>query len=232
MVDEISDAGVARQKLGYWRQEIEALYDGNPAHPVTRALALGVKTYGLDKHDLLTVIDGMQMDLERTRYATWDELSQYCHRVAGVVGWMSAQIFGYTDPRTREYAHTLGMAFQLTNIIRDVGEDGQRGRIYLPLSDLVPFGVQQSDLLLGTPSRGFVDLMRLQTARAQALYADAFAALPRADRQAQKPGLMMAAIYQEVLHRIETQNFPVLKKRVSLSPIKKLMIALTVWLKP
>jgi 15-cis-phytoene synthase len=231
-VDETADAHVARVKLDYWRKEIQALFDGRASHPVALALEPIVAPYAIGKDDLLTVIDGMQMDLERTRYATWSELTEYCHRVAGVVGWMSANIFGATDGRTREYAHALGLAFQLTNIIRDVGEDAQRGRIYLPLADLAECGVSQADILKLHASEGFIPLMRMQTERARALYTQAFAALPDQDRLAQRPGLIMASIYQRILNDIERRNFPVLKERVSIAPITKLFLALSTWVKP
>ncbi len=229
IVDETTDANVARVKLAYWRQEVQALYAGKPTHPVACALAPCIAPYNLEQNDMLTIIDGMQMDLERTRYANWDELVEYCHRVAGVVGWMSASIFGYSNPNTRDYAHTLGLAFQITNIIRDVGEDARRGRIYLPAADLATFGVRASDILQGTSNEAFIHLMRAQHARASDFYTRAFAALPAEDRKAQRPGLMMAAIYQRVLHDIAQRNFPVLHERVSLPPITKLMLALKTW---
>lgn len=232
VVDEISDAGVARAKLAYWRNEVKQAINGTAQHPVLRALAPGMRDYSITGNELETVIDGMQMDLERTRYANWSELETYCHRVAGVVGTMSAKIFGYTQPATLEYAHTLGLAFQMTNIIRDVGEDARRGRIYLPQDELVAHNVSNAQLLRGERSPAFTALMAAQTQRARKLYAQAFAVLPAVDRQAQKPGLIMAAIYERVLSRVETQNFPVLERRVSLAPLTKLWIALRTWQKP
>ncbi len=229
-VDETHDSGVARAKLQFWRKEIRSLRAGDATHPVTKALGVHAKAFNLEEQDFLTIIDGMQMDLERTRYNSWAELTEYCHRVAGVVGWMSAQIFGYTDPKTRDYAHSLGLAFQLTNIIRDVGEDARRGRIYIPLEDLAAFRVNPSELLRNQPGDGFSSLMAMQTARARDHYAHAFAQLPAADRQAQRPGLMMAAIYLRVLNEVEARKYPVLTERVSLSPLTKLWLALKVWL--
>jgi 15-cis-phytoene synthase len=231
VVDEVSDPNVARQKLMFWRQELARLRDGAPNHPVGRALAPVVSRYQLSIGELETVVDGMQWDLERTRYANWDDLNEYCHRVAGVVGTMSAAIFGFVNPKTRDYAHELGMAFQLTNIIRDVGEDARRGRIYIPQTELSAFGVAPSALLRGEDSSQFQSLMKSLMVRARASYAKAFAALPPEDRKSQKPGLMMAAIYENLLNKIEQENFPVLAHRVSISPLQKLLLALGVWVR-
>ncbi len=232
VVDEVTELDIARKKLLFWRSELHETSKGRPSHPVMRALAPAIARYGIPFNDLSTVIDGMQMDLETTRYTTWDELAEYCHRVAGVVGTMSARIFGFQNSQTLEYAHALGIAFQLTNIIRDVGEDARRGRIYLPLADLALFRVAQSELLKGHAGEGFMPLMRMQTQRARDLYATAFASLPAQDRAAQRPGLIMAAIYQKVLDRVEKEHYPVLTRRVSLSPLTKLFIALRTWRKP
>jgi phytoene synthase len=171
------------------------------------------------------VIDGMQMDLDKVRYVDFAELTTYCDRVAGVVGLMSAAIFGYEDPSTLVYARKLGVAFQLTNIIRDVGEDARRGRIYLPQEDLARFGVQPSDVLRGRASPAFVELMRFETERARAWYDAAFAALPARDRQAQRAGIAMAAIYRTLLDEIARDGYRVLERRIALTPLRKLWIA-------
>jgi len=224
-VDETADAQVARTKLDWWRAEIDRLYANDPQHPVSRALAPHLAAYSIGRRQLREIIDGMQMDLEQDRYLDFEGLRLYCHRVAGVVGELAANIFGATEPGTRDYAHQLGLAFQLTNIIRDVGEDARKGRIYLPIEDLQRFEVPAHDILAAKHSERFVALMRFQTARAREHYRHAFAALPDADRRAQRPGLMMAAIYATLLAEIERDGFLVLDRRTSLTPIRKLWLA-------
>jgi phytoene synthase len=230
IVDEINDADVARTKLAWWSNEISELFRGSPQHPVTRALAPAVKTFDLPESRFHDVIAGMEMDLSRNRYDSFQDLTVYCHRVAGVVGLMAAEIFGRTQDATLEYAENLGTAFQLTNIIRDVGEDARRDRVYLPLDELERFGVDPGDILHGRTSSRFTDLIGYQIARARNFYARAFAALPDSDRRAQRPGLVMAAIYQSLLNDIETRNTDVLTTRASMTPIRKLWIAWRTWL--
>jgi phytoene synthase len=224
-VDEATDEGVARTKLAWWRQEIAAMLDGRASHPVTLALAPHVAPYDLKGAHLQAIIDGMEMDLNQTRYLDFPGLRKYCWHVASVVGILSASIFGSTSPDTLLYAEKLGLAFQLTNIIRDVGEDGRKGRIYLPVNELQQFGVTAADILNARHSDNFVKLMQFQTARAQAVYDEAFALLPRQDRRSQRPGLMMAAIYRTLLDEIERDGFHVLQQRISLTPIRKLWLA-------
>jgi phytoene synthase len=165
------------------------------------------------------------MDLEQTRYLDFPNLQRYCHLVAGEVGEVAARIFGQQDPQTTAYAHKLGLALQLTNIIRDVGEDAMRGRIYLPISELQQFDVKAHEILKRQYSERFKALMAFQAARAQATYAEALSLLPAADRRSQKPGLMMASIYRTLLREIERDNFQVLHQRVSLTPLRKLWLA-------
>ena len=229
-VDETSDAAVARLKLAWWRTEVAAIYTGKPQHPVALALAECVGPYRLTREHLEEIIDGMQMDLERNRYENFEALRLYCHRVAGVVGLLSAEIFGYTDRSTLDYAHNLGVAFQLTNIIRDVGEDARRGRIYLPLDDLARYGVSDSDIIAGRESDAFRALITFQIARARSYYTQAMDKLPRADRSTQRAGLIMAAIYQRLLDEIESEGSRVLSSRVSLTPLRKLWIAWRTWI--
>jgi len=230
-VDEVADPDVARVKLAWWRTEVDALFKGSPHHPVAMALLPVVRRYGLPEAHLQTVIDGMQMDLDTVRYLDFAGLELYCHRVAGVVGLMSAEIFGYADPATRGYARDLGVAFQLTNIIRDVGEDARRGRIYLPQDELARFGVAPSDVLRARHSDAFVALMRFQVERARAWYDRAFAKLPARDRRAQRAGLAMAAIYRTLLEEIARDGYRVLDRRIALTPLRKLWIATrTAWL--
>jgi phytoene synthase len=229
VVDELSDPSVARAKLAWWRQEIDALFAGQPQHPVTRALLPFVGQFALSREHLQTIVDGMAMDLDQNRYLDYPALELYCHRVAGVVGLLAAEIFGYRNPGTRDYARTLGLAFQLTNIVRDVGEDARRGRIYLPLAELRQFGVAPGDILQGRHSAAFVELMRFQAERARGLYDTAARQLPPEDRRAQRPGLVMAAIYRTLLGEIERDGFRVLDRRTSLTPLRKLWIAWRSW---
>jgi phytoene synthase len=224
-VDEASDASLARIKLAWWRTEVSTMYKGTPTHPVTQALKPHLDIYHLEEQHLQAIIDGMEMDLDQSRYLDYPGLRKYCWHVAGVVGILSASIFGYTNPQTLQYAEKLGLAFQLTNIIRDVGDDARRGRIYLPVNELQQFGVTAADLMNAKHSEKFEALMRFQTERAQKMYDEALALLPKEDRRAQRPGLMMAAIYRTLLDEIARDNFHVLNQRISLTPLRKLWLA-------
>lgn len=229
IADEVADPNIARAKLGWWRAEVANLFAGHPTHPVTKALQPAVQAFGVDAGRLGEIIDGMEMDLTKKRYRDWQELHLYCHRVAGVVGQLSAGIFGYTQPRTLDYAENLGLAFQMTNIIRDVGEDARRDRIYLPLDELVRFGVDVPQLLEARHSAQFEALMAFQAQRAQSLYERAFDNLAAEDRRAQRAGLIMAAIYRTLLTEIAADGFKVLNQRTSLTPIRKLWLAWKTW---
>ena len=225
VVDECTDTSIARIKLAWWRTQIDALFQGKPEHPVTQALAPFLAPVDITQSRLIAIIDGMEMDLDQTRYLDWPGLEKYCWHVAGVVGELSAGIFGYHDPATLQYASKLGIAFQLTNIIRDVGDDARRGRIYLPISDLQQFGVRAADVLNSQYSENFSSLMAFEAARARTLYREAIEALPANDRRAQRPGLMMAAIYHALLDEIEDEKWQVLDQRISLTPIRKFWLA-------
>jgi phytoene synthase len=227
VVDEVADSNIARMKLAWWRREIESAYEGAPQHPVTRALAPVVREFALPAEHFQTVIDGMAMDLEQTRYVDFPALELYCHRVAGVVGLLSADIFGRTRETTLGYARDLGVAFQLTNIIRDVGEDAMRGRIYLPQDEMKRFGVAASQLLKRESSDAFKSLLAHQVARARNWYDRALAQLPADERRAQRAGLAMAAIYRTLLDEIERDDYRVLDRRIALTPLRKLWIAWT-----
>lgn len=229
-VDECSDPALARVTLAWWRKEVDAIYQGNPQHPVARALAEVRSQFPLPLEHLNEIIDGMEMDLERNRYPSLDALKEYCHRVAGVVGLLSARIFGYQDPRTLEYAAELGLAFQLTNIIRDVGEDARRDRIYLPLDEMERYGVSAADITSGRETNSLRQLMEFQIERALDCYRQALAKLPEVDRAAQRPGLVMAAIYRALLDEIRADGCRVLRQRVALTPVRKLWIASRTWL--
>jgi len=229
IADECHEPDIARIKLEWWRTELVSTYADHPSHPVSQALLPAIRHYGLAQEQLEEIIDGMEMDLQHVRYPDFKALQLYCYRVAAVVGQLAATIFGYTDRNTLKYAHDLGIAFQLTNIIRDVGEDARRNRIYLPQDELMQFGVSESDLLAGHSSPAFRALLAHQTTRAQHYYQQAMQELPKADHRNQRPGLVMAAIYQAVLNEIVRDDYPVLKQRVSLTPIRKLWLAWRTW---
>jgi phytoene synthase len=229
VVDEIADSSVAATKLQWWRKEVAQSFAGTPSHPVTRALLPLAPSFGIEEAHLQAVVEGCQTDLDQTRFLDFPALQRYCHLVAGVVGEVAANIFGRTHDATVQYAHQLGLAMQLTNIIRDVGDDARRGRIYLPVSELQRFDVKSHELLQRVSPWGYSDrfqaLMRFQAERAHATYDAAMQRLPDVDRAAQKPGLMMANIYRQLLREIEAQHFQVLHQRTSLTPLRKLWIA-------
>ncbi len=225
VVDEISDPQVAHSKLAWWEQEVNHLATGQATHPVTRALQPHMAVYGLDPTSLMQIIEGCRMDLMQTRYLDEQALTRYCHLVAGVVGEVAAKIFGQTDPQTTQYAHALGQALQLTNIIRDVGEDAMRGRIYIPMSALQAHQVTAQEILNRQDSDRFRALLADQAKRAHALYESALSLLPAVDQRAQKPGLMMAHIYRHLLREIEHSNYQVLHQRIALTPLRKLWLA-------
>jgi 15-cis-phytoene synthase len=229
VVDEIHEPSIAAAKLAWWRKEVAGAFAGRPEHPVTRALMPLAADYGIEQRHLQAVIDGCQMDLDQTRFLDFAGLANYCHLVAGIVGEVAAGIFGRTQAATVDYAHTLGLAMQLTNIIRDVGDDARRGRIYLPMSELKQFDVKASEILMREKPWGyserFTALMKFQSERARRTYDHAIALLPAADLRSQKPGLMMANIYRSLLDEVEAGGFQVLHQRTSLTPLRKLWIA-------
>jgi 15-cis-phytoene synthase len=229
VVDDTIDHDVAATKLAWWRHEVACAFAGQPSHPVMKALMPHTQPNRITAAHLSAVIDGCQMDLEQTRYLDFAGLQRYCHLVAGVVGEVAATIFGRTSEQTVSYAHKLGQALQLTNIIRDVGDDARRGRIYLPVDELQSFDVKASEILMRQAPWGYSDrftaLMRFQAERAHRIYDEALALLPPADRDAQRAGLMMANIYRTLLREIEADGFQVLHQRTSLTPLRKLWIA-------
>jgi len=229
VVDDMVDPGVAASKLAWWRKEVAEAFAGRPSHPVMQALMPHAAAFDIREEHLAAVIEGCRIDLTQTRFLDWPGLARYCHLVAGVVGEVAAGIFGCTQEATVQYAHRLGLAFQLTNIIRDVGEDARRGRIYIPVDELQRFDVKANELLRREAPWGyserFTALMRFQAERAHRTYDEALALLPEADRAAQKPGLMMANIYRTLLREIEADGFRVLHQRTSLTPLRKLWIA-------
>jgi phytoene synthase len=232
IADECHDTNIARTKLAWWRAEIANLYQGKPQHPVSKALAPAIGRYNLSEEHFQEIIDGMEMDLDQNRYVDFKQLQLYCYRVASVVGLLSVEIFGYRNRNTLKYAHDLGLAFQLTNIIRDVGEDARRDRIYLPLDELANFGVTESDILQGRESEQVQKLLDFQIERATSFYERALNVLPTEDRKTQRTGLIMAAIYRTILDEIKADGAQrVLNSRTSLTPIRKLWLACLTWMR-
>ena len=234
-VDDIADAEMDNKiklvKLEWWRSEIESLFAGSAHHPVTQALTLPVKNFNLDKKYFLEIIDGMEMDLQRVRFANFEELNLYCYRVAGVVGLLSASIFGFKNPQTLEYAKKLGLALQLTNIIRDIYEDSLRDRLYLPLDELEKFGITEKQIFNRQDTEAFNKFLRFQSERAHQCYQEAFDTLPLQDRYRQKTGIIMAAIYENTLNEMEDDNLQVLKHKVVIPSLRKIIIAIKTLIK-
>ncbi len=232
VVDECTELKVAQVKLAWWKDEIKNLYLGKPIHPVTRALQPVIHTYNLSEEHFLEIIDGMEMDINFNRYQDFKQLQLYCYRVASVVGILSAQIFGFSNRKTLKFAHDLGMAFQLTNIVRDVGEDARRNRIYIPLDDLAAFKVSEEDILYSRESDAVKRLLDQQIERAETLYDRALQQLPEEDRKNQRVGLIMTAIYRTLLREIKADGAEkVLNSRTSLGTLRKLRLAFHTWLK-
>jgi len=230
VVDEVTDPGAAATTLAWWRREVASAYGGQPSHPALKALMPHTVAFGIEARHLLAVVEGCEVDLQQNRFLDFAGLTHYCHLVAGVVGEVACNIFGRSHARTVEYAHRLGLAMQLTNIIRDVGDDARRGRIYLPLDELKQFDVKVSELLTRKAPWGystrFTALMRFQAERAHRCYEQALALLPADDRRAQRPGLAMAEIYRTLLREIERDDFQVLHQRIALTPLRKVWIAM------
>ncbi len=225
MVDNCREVSVARQKLDWWRAEIDQAYAGSAQHPVSVELQRIIPQYQLKQKLFQDIIDGMQMDLDQSRYATLDELKIYCYRAASAVGLLSARLFGYEDRATETYAHDLGMAFQLTNIIRDVKEDALRDRIYLPQDMMQRHGVTEKDLLSGQFSPSLAALLHELAQNAEDHYQSAMTNLPETDRWNQRCGLIMSSIYHAILDRIKQRNFDVMGRRISIPTLAKLWIA-------
>lgn len=231
-VDDIADEAGRGQPavlLQRWRDELGLVYDGTPTHPISRALADTVRRYPLERRHFLDLILGVESDLNRKRYNTFDQLYEYCYRVAATVGLLCIEIFGYRSPSARDYAVDLGIAFQLTNILRDVLEDARRGRVYLPLEDLRRFDCEESDLLSGRYSPRVGALMAFECGRARAYYLRARGSLDRADRGSLAAAEAMRLIYERLLDRIEARHFDVFGPRITLPRYEKLTLALAAW---
>lgn len=232
VVDECTELKVAQVKLAWWKDEVRNLYLKKPIHPVTKALEPVIQQFQLDEEHFHEIIDGMEMDLNFNRYEDYKQLQLYCYRVASVVGILSAQIFGFENRKTLKFAHDLGMAFQLTNIIRDVGEDARRNRIYLPLDELAKFNVTEDDILKSRESDAVKRLLDAQIERAEMYYDKALNELPAEDKKSQRVGLIMTAIYRTLLREIKADGAEkVLNARISLGTLRKLWIAFSTWFK-
>jgi 15-cis-phytoene synthase len=235
-VDDAVDQGAGspgdqRRILGEWRGELRRAYAGRPSHPIGVQLAEAVRAYPIRHDHLEAILDGVEMDIEKRRYASFEELYEYCYRVAGAVGLACIEIFGYSDLRARDYAVNLGVALQLTNILRDLRADAERGRIYLPLDELRRYGYPEDDLLRGRYTRPYLELVRFQADRTHAYYRAARAALPRADRRRLVAAEIMGVIYHALLRTIEKRRFRVFDRRIRLSAPRKLALALGVYLR-
>jgi phytoene synthase len=234
-VDDVADLGrdaaAQRAELGRWRQDVARCFEPGPppSHPIAGQLAAAVRAYPIPRAALEAIIEGCEMDVARVRYETIEDLYPYCYRVASAVGLCCIEIFGYADPRAREYAVHLGTALQLTNILRDVGADARDGRVYLPQQELREFGVGEDDLVAGRYGEAFVRLMRHQAARARQFYAAAADAYPIADARSLIAAEIMGGIYRALLEEIEARRFAVFGERITVPARRKVAIALRCW---
>ena len=236
-VDDIADLGgeaglqAQRRALADWRADVGRCYEAGvaPQHPIARRLAAAVRSYPIPRSALEAIIEGVEWDLDGRTYRTLEELVPYCERVASAVGLCCIEIFGYTDPGTRQYAINLGIALQLTNILRDVGADMRIGRVYLPADDLEAFGVTVDDLRQGRMTDGFVKLMAHEADRAKAFYQKAWAAFPSADARSLVAAEIMGRIYRALLGEIEARGFAVFGERITVPARRKVAIALRCW---
>ena len=236
-VDDPAPGSDPRTHLARWRANVAAIYrqDGDggahSSNPVIICLADHIRRLGIPQDYFDEIIAGVEMDLTINRYATFSDLYQYCYRVASVVGLVCLKIFGARAPEAQTYAVNLGVAFQLTNILRDLKPDGERGRIYLPAEDLTRFGYGEKELLAGAYTPAFTSLMEFECRRAQEYYRAAEAALPESDRRALLPAEIMRAIYHTILERIAASRYEVFARRVTLSPPRRVAVALGAWFK-
>jgi len=230
-VDIGDDRDEQRRALAAWRGQIARVYGGAPDHPAARRLQEAIRHFPIPRAVLEDIVAGVEMDLDHTRYETFDDLYPYCYRVASAVGLACIEIFGYRDVRARQYAVDLGVALQLTNIMRDVEPDARAGRVYLPQEDLRRFGVTADDLAAGRYGSRFVDLMTWEAARARQYYERAWRALPPVDARRLFAAEIMGRTYFDLLRALETRRFNVFGGRVSLPAHRKLTIALGCWLR-
>jgi phytoene synthase len=219
----------AQRELQLWRSELDAAYSGTPSTAQGRGLQPFIREFNLPRERFTELIDGVEMDLQHASYPTFEALAGYCRRVASAVGLICVEIFGYRNPAAREYAESLGMALQLTNIIRDVGADLRRGRVYLPAEDLARFGVSDSDLRRGAVTPPLRALLEFECGRAREYYRRAAAQLPAEDRRSLLAAEIMGAIYLEILRRIERAGYDVFSTRIRVPRPHRAVIALRLW---
>jgi len=232
-VDDVADGnasvGEKQRQLDEWRRELDRCYEGRPSHPITLKLAQSLQRFHIPKEHFEELIAGVEMDLTHHRYRTFRELYEYCYRVAGVVGLICIEIFGYRNPKVKDYAINLGVALQLTNIMRDLRVDAARGRIYLPLEDLAHFGYGEEELLQGTYTPAFLELMRFTGARARQYFQNARELLTVEDRPSLLAAEIMGAIYYKLLETIEASGYQVFDRTITLSMTQKIWTALSMW---
>ena len=229
IVHDNHDAGVALQRLDWWRAELDRLFAGHPDHPVSQALQPFLAD--LPRAEMTQVLDGTEMDLAQSRYVDDAALARYCRLTGGTLGKLAARLLGFSDPRTLESAEKLGLSLLRVRIVREVGSDARQGRIYLPVDTLQRFEVPAADIMQSQHSERFAALMQDQATHARTLYKDALALLPRADRRAQRSALALGAIQQALLDEIEASQFQVLTQRIALTPMRKLWLAWKTWLR-
>jgi phytoene synthase len=226
IVDDAPSLDVAQENLNEWRRELDACYTGSATHPITSALEETIARFPIPKTYFKRLIEGVEMDLTHDRYSSFEDLYGYCYRVASIVGLICIEIFGYRSPLARDYAERLGIALQLTNILRDVGEDAERGRIYLPLNEIKRFGYSEKELLEGQRTEAFQALMQFQAQRARRYYRGAGLALLPIDRRGMFAAEIMRRIYLRLLRRIEADKYDVFGKRATVATPVKIGIAL------
>ena len=229
IVDEDQSGRDPYAELQYWRDEVEACYQGSPTSEFGERLIESIEEFELPKQPFLDLIDGMEMDLKWHSYQTFADLREYCYRAASTVGLICIEIFGYESARTREYAVNLGLALQLTNILRDLREDISRGRIYIPLEDLERFGYSENDLRANRYNAPFIELMKFEYARARSYFDKAAASLPEQDRASMFAAEIMGAIYKELLDQMPAVQFDVYRNRLTVTKTRRMKIALGIW---
>ena len=227
IADECLDHEIASRKLNWWREEIERLFKSEPQHPVSKALHPFISHFNLSKNYFIEIIDGMEMDVKFNRYESFEQLQLYCYRVASCVGILSANIFGFKNKNTLDFAKNLGIALQLTNIIRDLGEDARRGRIYIPLDELKKLDVSEEEIISLKNSKKIKDLVKNQVGRAKQFYDLAIKTLPTEDKKSQKIGLVMGNIYYVLLNEIlKDDPEKILNQKTILPGFRKLRISI------
>ncbi|HEY7546612.1 MAG TPA: presqualene diphosphate synthase HpnD [Blastocatellia bacterium] len=235
LLDDVVDQDASDRdpfyELQEWYEEIESCFQGCPTTPLGERLTEAIEEFELPRQPFVDLIDGMEMDLRWQSYQTFSDLREYCYRAASTVGLICIEIFGYESPRTREYAVNLGLALQLTNIIRDLKEDAARGRIYIPLEEMDQFGYSESDLRANLYNEPFIKLMRHQHSRALSYFRMADNTLPEMDRSSMFAAEIMSAIYKEILGEIRNLSFDVYRNQVKVPRSRQMKIALNLWLK-